>query len=477
MPKRKLLLKSGINLNKEESQNVEFKESWQDEYLKWICAFANTEGGSLFIGVDDKGNVCGVKDIHKKSEDIPNKIRNTMGIVCDVNLLTEGNLDYLEIKVEKYPMPISYKGKYYKRSGSTTQELSGVEVNKLILFSQGRTWDSIPVPGISAKRLDSDAIKLFKRRAIESHRLDEKSTKVSIQNLMQNLRCVEGDYLTRTAMMCFHPDPEKWVAGAYIKVAYFATEADLLFQDEIHGPLLIQVEKAMDLIFSKYMKALITYEGIHRQEFFFFPPDAFRELLLNAIVHKDYMDPTPIQIKIYADSIWMWNPGNMPQEVRVRDLFRKHVSKPRNPGIANIFFMSGYVERWGRGYYNIEQACAETNSKLPKVKASGGVTVECFASDKYKTVAKKWNVDGKSPELSPENLPVNLPVNPSLNKTQNELFALVVEYPSSTYDDFAGKMGKKRETIRVNLRTLEKLGLIKRVGADKNGHWEIVSEG
>ncbi len=100
MPKRKLLLKSGINLNKEESQNVEFKESWQDEYLKWICAFANTEGGSLFIGVDDKGNVCGVKDIHKKSEDIPNKIRNTMGIVCDVNLLTEGNLDYLEIKVE-----------------------------------------------------------------------------------------------------------------------------------------------------------------------------------------------------------------------------------------------------------------------------------------------------------------------------------------------------------------------------------------
>lgn len=98
--------------------------------------------------------------------------------------------------------------------------------------------------------------------------------------------------------------------------------------------------------------------------------------------------------------------------------------------------------------------------------------MECFASDKYKAVASKWKLDGKSPELSPENLPVN----PSLNKTLNELFALVVEYPSSTYDDFAGKMGKKRETIRVNLRTLEKLGLIKRVGADKNGHWEIISE-
>ena len=86
-------------VSNKECQYAEFKQSWQDEYLKWICAFANTEGGSLFVGVDDKGYVCGVKNAHKLSEDIPNKIRNTMGVICEMRLLNAGGLDYFEIKV------------------------------------------------------------------------------------------------------------------------------------------------------------------------------------------------------------------------------------------------------------------------------------------------------------------------------------------------------------------------------------------
>ncbi len=203
-----------------ECQYAEFKQSWQDEYLKWICAFANTEGGSLFVGVDDKGYVCGVKNAHKLSEDIPNKIRNTMGVICEMRLLNAGGLDYFEIRVDKYPVPISYRGRYYKRSGSTVQELSGVEINRLTLFMQGRTWDSVPVPGISAKELDHGALKLFREKAVESQRLDKKAAGVSVQNLLQNLRCTEGSHLTRAAMMCFHPDPERWVTGAYIKIGF-----------------------------------------------------------------------------------------------------------------------------------------------------------------------------------------------------------------------------------------------------------------
>ena len=83
-----------MKINKSESHNIEFKQSWRDEYLEWICAFANTEGGTLYIGVTDKGEVCGVEDSHKLTEDIPNKIRNTMGLICDVKLLqvVNGNL-------------------------------------------------------------------------------------------------------------------------------------------------------------------------------------------------------------------------------------------------------------------------------------------------------------------------------------------------------------------------------------------------
>ena len=209
-----------MRIAKKENQNLDFKRSWNDDYLKWVCAFANTEGGSLFIGVEDDGRVCGVKNAHRLSEDIPNKIRSTMGLVCDVNLLSDGDLDYFEIKVDKYPVPISYRGRYYKRSGSTVQELSGVEINKLTLFMQGRTWDSVPVPGISAKELDHGALKLFREKAVESQRLDKKAAGVSVQNLLQNLRCTEGSHLTRAAMMCFHPDPESWVTGAYIKIGF-----------------------------------------------------------------------------------------------------------------------------------------------------------------------------------------------------------------------------------------------------------------
>ena len=378
-----------------ECQYAEFKQSWQDEYLKWICAFANTEGGSLFVGVDDKGYA---------------------------------------------------------------------------LFMQGRTWDSVPVPGISTKELDHGALKLFREKAVESQRLDKKAAGVSVQNLLQNLRCTEGSHLTRAAMMCFHPDPESWVTGAYIKIGFFATEADILYQDEIHGPLLIQVERAMDLIFTKYMKALVSYEGINRQERFFFPPDAFRELLLNAVVHKDYTETTPIQIKIYSDRIWMWNPGNMPEEVKVKDLFKKHVSKPRNPNIANVFFKSGYVESWGRGYYNIELACEETDSKLPKPKAEfGGLTVECRASNQYKELASKWNIGGANP-------PINLPINLPINKTQQVLLDLIKESNNYTYDNLASLTNKHRDTVRENLKKLQELGLIRRVGARKNGHWEIIEK-
>ena len=98
-----------------ENQNIEYKQSWRDEYLKWVCAFANTDGGRLYIGVKDDGTVCGVDDAHKLSEDIPNKIRNSMGLICAVNLLSENGLDYFEIVIEKYPFPVSYHALRFRK--------------------------------------------------------------------------------------------------------------------------------------------------------------------------------------------------------------------------------------------------------------------------------------------------------------------------------------------------------------------------
>jgi len=112
-----------------ESQRIEFKVSWRDEYLKHLCAFANTQGGSLFIGVADDGSVAGLKESRKLLEDIPNKAINYLGIIVDVHLIEKDGKEYLEIIVLQSSVPIAFKGVYYVKSGSTKQELKGAELH------------------------------------------------------------------------------------------------------------------------------------------------------------------------------------------------------------------------------------------------------------------------------------------------------------------------------------------------------------
>ena len=126
-----------------EQQNIEWKESQRDEYLKWICGFANAKGGKLIIGIDDNGKIVGVENSKRLMEDIPNKIQNHLGIVCDVNLVEAGNKNVIEIDVMPYDIAISYQGKYHYRSGSTKQELKGNSLNEFLLKRSGRTWDDV----------------------------------------------------------------------------------------------------------------------------------------------------------------------------------------------------------------------------------------------------------------------------------------------------------------------------------------------
>lgn len=131
-----------------ENQHIEWKESWRDENLKWICGFANAEGGVLDIGRNDKGVIVGLPQAKKLMEDIPNKIRDILGIMAEVNLREEAGKEYIEIRVEPYPSPISYKGEYHYRSGSTKQELKGTALEHFLLKKRGRHWDDAPEPSL-----------------------------------------------------------------------------------------------------------------------------------------------------------------------------------------------------------------------------------------------------------------------------------------------------------------------------------------
>ena len=172
------------------------------------------------------------------------------------------------------------------------------------------------------------------------------------------------------ATLLFHENPEKFVGGAYIKVGFFVTDDDLRFQDEIHGNLFEQVEKALEILFFKYLKAYISHEGIQRVERFLFPPLALREAVLNAVVHKDYSSGVPIQISIYDDRIVLWNSGQLPQDWTLERLLSKHPSDPYNPLVASAFFRAGYIESWGRGIEKISRECGKHGISTPEYDCS-----------------------------------------------------------------------------------------------------------
>ena len=387
----------GNSMDNEEIEDhvVEWKESWNDEYLKWICGYANAFGGTLTIGKDDKGNIVGVKDIKKLLEAIPNKITDSMGVIADVNHGREGSLHYIDITVEKYPMLISYHGKYYYRSGSTMRTITGKELDRAILKSQGMTWDGMPVPKISVSDLRREAIEEFKKKSVARGRLTREEVSVDDDVLMDNLKVIDDDgYITRAGMLAFYEDPEKWVTGAYIKIGYFEkSDSDLVYYDDIHGSLIEQIDKAVDMVYSKYFKALIDYEGIQRVEQYMFHKDGFREILLNAVVHKDYSACNPIQISIYPDRFYVSNDGVMPNGLRTTEqLFKKHSSKPFNPKLAHIFFMSGMIEAWGRGFDKIRTACEEYNAELPEYEITEDNVMVCGkACPKYMELLNKWS--------------------------------------------------------------------------------------
>ncbi len=380
-----------------ESQNIEWKSDWRDEYLKWICGFANAQGGKLFIGFDDDGNMAGISNAKELLETIPNKILDILGIMPVVNLFSKEGKEYIEIIVEPYPFPVNYKGQYYYRSGSTKQELKGNNLNSFLLGKVGKRWDGVEIPNITSAELKTDSLQRFRNRALKSKRVDEDVLNDSVDVLLEDLQLIENGFLKRAAILLFHPKPEKFVLGAYIKIGFFKTDDDLVFQDEVHGSLMEQIDKTEDLLKTKYSVYTIDYEGMARVEKPPFPERAIREALLNAIAHKDYSDPTPIQISVYPDHIIFWNPGQLPENWTVETLKIKHASKPFNPAIANTLFRCGDIEAWGRGTIKMINEALLNKSLPPEFSASATEFTTTF----YKDVKTSFLAKGINPDLVP----------------------------------------------------------------------------
>jgi ATP-dependent DNA helicase RecG len=446
-----------------EHQSIEWKESWRDEYLRWICGFANANGGTLVIGKSNDGIALGVKDSGKLLEEIPNKARDILGILVDVNLRYEQAAELVEIVVEPYPYPISYKGEYHYRSGSTKQELKGAALDRFLLRKQGRHWDGVPVPNVEASELDPFSLAAFRKRAHRSKRLTPEILREPDAALLEKLHLMEGHYLKRAAILLFHPDPERFVTGAFIKIGFFRTDADLVFHDEIHGDLFSQVDKTLDTLRAKYLKALISYDGVQRVENYPVPEEALREAILNAVAHKDYSSGSPIQISVYADKLLVWNSGHLPHDWTVDRLTEKHSSQPFNPDIANAFFRAGAIESWGRGIERIMSACRESGTPRPTIDYEpGGIWIKFPFSTTYLAQVSNGPDAKKSSGKSS-------------GKTEDKIIAIARKSPSVSIPQIAEILGISTRAVEKQIRHLKQTNRLRRIGPAKGGNWQVVA--
>ena len=326
--------------------------------------------------------------------------------------------------------------------------------NQFLLKKQGKRWDGVPVPNVNSADLDIRSLAEFRKQATRSKRLSSDILQEPDAVLLEKLHLLDGDYLKRAALLLFHPDPERFVTGACIKIGFFESNVDLLYQDEVQGSLITQVNQVIDILNAKYLKALISYDGLQRVETWPVPEPALREAILNAVVHKDYASGAPIQISVYTNKLMIWNPGVLPQDWDVAKLLAKHASQPFNPDVANTFFRAGMIESWGRGIERIMDSCLEAGNPAPELR--------------YETTGL-WIVFNF---LSGQTL------GKTTQKTTQKILTVLQATPHASRADIAKQLGDITEDgVKYQLNKMKRDGLIERVGPAKGGHWKILEEG
>ena len=463
-----------------ETQTVEWKRAWRDEYVAWICGFANAQGGVLEIGKNDDGEVVGVRKVLSLLEDIPAKVRALLGIVVEVNLKAEAGREYIEIVVAPHSNPISYRGKFHYRSGSTKQVLEGAALTRFLLERQGRSWDDVALPGVRLSELDGRTFEAFRRLGAKSKRLPPDILEESDDEVIERLQLREGALLKRASALLFHPAPHRLVMGAYVKVGDFQG-GDLRFQDVIEGDLFTQVDRTLDLLYTKYTRGLISYrDDIYRVETFPVPLPAMREAVINALIHRDYAEPASTQIRVNDEDIEIRNAALLPPDWAAVETGM--LSRPHNPLIAQTFFRAGMIEAWGRGIRQIAEHCREAGNPVPIwTREPGSVLCLRFPFSRAYLTAASDSRGAADADTTPRAIPAT-PTTPTTPTTpvatpataRERILALLTAEPDLTQRLLAERVGLTRDGVKYHMKKLRAAGTVRRVGTGKAARWEVL---
>ena len=322
-----------------------------------------------------------------------------------------------------------------------------------LIRKAGRQWDSFVCEGATLQDIDEQAVDYFLRRAIAAGRMPRQALGDNVANVLGNLDLITEDYrLRNAAILLFGKRPQHFFISARFRIGRFiADDTDLVRQDVIEGNILQMADEVMWKMRTDYLTAPIHYEGMQRIETLEIPEAALREIVYNALIHRDYLG-ADTQMKVYNDHIWCWNEGELPPGFNTEQTLTEHISKPRNRLIANVFFKAGFVESWGRGISMVCRAFKEAGLSYPSFESAWGGTL---------VVIPRPNTG------APQNAPQKL------TERQYLILDFASRNPQMSKRRMAESLGVSYDVLKRELSSMS--SYIRHIGPAKGGHWEIIS--
>ncbi|MEK6891888.1 MAG: RNA-binding domain-containing protein [Nanoarchaeota archaeon] len=427
------LIKTGEGLT------LEFKENVSSHLGREICAFANSKGGRVILGVKDNGDILGIKITNSLKSQIQNFARN-IDPAFSVGIDEVENVLIISVPEGK-KKPYSVNGQFFLRIGANCQQLNRDEVREFFQKENLILFDNQQNTGFDIEKdFDEYKFKSFLRLAKITDNLNKKE-------ILRNLFLLDGEYLKNAGVLFFCHRVTKFFMGATIAcVLYQGTnKTNILDKKEFNADVLSNYDNALLYTISKLnTNYIIKRERTEKLEL---PEEALREAIINSTVHRDYFSTGHIQIDIFLDRVEISNPGGLVKGLSKKDFGK--VSLPRNPLIMDLMLRVNKVEKVGSGIGRIQDSMR-----------AYGLGVEFKSTGFFTVIFKRPAAPQESTRKVPE-------------KYQKILDELVAK-PDISRIELAEKLNEEPTTIQSKLRKLVKGGLIRRIGPDKGGSWEVL---
>ena len=438
-----------------ENLDTEWKESWSDKCLKTIAAFYNTKGGRMIIGRRDNGEYIGIQDVKATTKSISDSIRNKLHLISETHAVSIEGKDCIIVDVPKGDEIVDYDGRFYFRVGNTTQQLEGNPLKKILLDELGMQWLDQP-RDIDPRSLSEDAFRFFLKRGKEAGRIPDTIPEDDMMTALESMGLLNDGDLSLTAVLLFADDPKRYQYGAYLKIGLFDDRGILLRDDILDRiPLVRLPDECMRVLSDKYIQPTYRYDTgtASRALNYQYPMDAIRELVVNAIIHKDYSTEQEIAIYVYKDMLKIYSGGLLPEGITFENLKGSHPSIKRNKKLAEAFYSMKYIERWGQGISKVLSACRENGNPEPEFSyMSSGFMV---------TLRPK----GYTEPIDFRDL--------GLDDTDSKIIQAMIDDPSIRIFSLCDMVGLSDKTVRQRINRLKGEGIVVREGSKKAGVWKV----